>query len=208
MAEGTTGRSGYSLNRWDGLTKFCDDGRVEISNVLAKNAFRCVALGRSNFLFAGSDSGGERAAAMYCLIGSCKLNSTDPRAYLEFDFTHIADHQANRIDELFRWNVAKHLLPSAPASLCSFLAAARCVCHAVPLLFIEFSRSITRRTQELQRRMALDEWHDRAIEGFIAVASDHVTCTRHCSDFELRHARTQLLDTIRCHDVALRAKHE
>ncbi|SKD06729.1 IS66 family transposase [Paraburkholderia hospita] len=107
----------YSLNRWDGLTLFCDDGRVEISNVLAENALRCVALGRRNFMFAGSDSGGERAAAMYSLIGSCKLNNINPRAYLEFVLTHIADHQANRIDELLPWNVAKHLLPSTPASL-------------------------------------------------------------------------------------------
>ncbi|SAL07421.1 transposase IS66 [Caballeronia calidae] len=107
----------YSLNRWDGLTLFCDDGRIEISNVLAENALRCVALGRRNFMFAGSDSGGERAAAMYSLIGSCKLNNINPRAYLEFVLTHIADHQANRIDELLPWNVAKHLLPSTPASL-------------------------------------------------------------------------------------------
>lgn len=67
-------------------------------------------------MFAGSDSGGERAAAMYSLIGSCKLNGINPRAHLEYVLTHIADHQANRIDELLPWNVAKHLLPSAPSS--------------------------------------------------------------------------------------------
>ncbi len=106
----------YSLNRWDGLTLFCGDGRVKISNVLAENALRCVALGRRNFMFAGSDSGGERAAAMYSLIGSCKLNNVNPCAYLEFVLTHIADHQANRIDELLPWNVAKHLRLSTPAS--------------------------------------------------------------------------------------------
>ncbi|WP_250479595.1 MULTISPECIES: IS66 family transposase [unclassified Caballeronia] len=105
----------YSLNRWDGLTLFCDDGRAEISNVLAENALRCVALGRRNFMFAGSDSGGERAAAMYSLIGSCKLNDVNPRTYLEYVLTHIADHQANRIDELLPWNVAKHL--HRPATL-------------------------------------------------------------------------------------------
>jgi transposase len=107
----------YCLNRWDGLTLFCEDGRVEISNVLAENALRCVALGRRNFMFAGSDSGGERAAAMYSLIGSCKLNDLNPRTYLEYVLTHIADHQANRIDELLPWNVAKHLHGSAPVPL-------------------------------------------------------------------------------------------
>ncbi|WP_374729658.1 transposase domain-containing protein, partial [Caballeronia choica] len=74
-----------------------------------------LALGRRNFMFAGSDSGGERAAAMYSLIGSCKLNGINPRAYLEYVLTHIADHQANRIDDLLPWNVAKHLLPSPPS---------------------------------------------------------------------------------------------
>ncbi len=68
-------------------------------------------------MFAGSDSGGERAAAMYSLIGSCKLNGINPRAYLEYVLTHIADHQANRVDELLPWNVAKHLLRSTPASV-------------------------------------------------------------------------------------------
>lgn len=102
----------YALNRWEALTLFCEDGRIEISNVLAENALRCVSLGRKNYLFAGSDSGGERAAAMYSLIGSCKLNDINPRAYLEYVFTHIADHQANRIDELLPWNVADKLRES------------------------------------------------------------------------------------------------
>ncbi len=64
----------YSLNRWDALSLFCEDSRVEISNALAENALCCVSLGRKNFLFAGSDSGGERPATMYGLIGTCKLN--------------------------------------------------------------------------------------------------------------------------------------
>ena len=106
----------YSLNRWDALTLFCDDGRAEISNVLAENALRCVSLGRKNFLFAGSDSGGERAAAMYGLIGSCKLNGINPRTYMEYVLTHIADYKINRIDELLPWNVAKRLLQSPPVS--------------------------------------------------------------------------------------------
>jgi hypothetical protein len=60
-------------------------------------------------MFAGSDSGGERAAAMYSLIGSCKLNDIDPRAYLTHVLAHIADHKVNRIDELLPWNVADRL---------------------------------------------------------------------------------------------------
>jgi len=103
----------YSLNRWDALTLFCDDGQAEISNVLAENALRCVALGRRNYMFAGSDSGGERAAAMYSLLGSCKLNGINPRAYLDYVLTRIADHKINVIDELLPWNIAR-LLPSFP----------------------------------------------------------------------------------------------
>jgi transposase len=99
----------YSLNQWDALVLYCEDGRVEISNALAENALRCVALGRKNFLFAGSDSGGEWAAAMYSLIGTCRLNGINPRAYLEYVLTHIADHPINRIDELLPWNVADKL---------------------------------------------------------------------------------------------------
>lgn len=106
----------YSLNRWDALTLFCDDGQAEISNVLAENALRCVALGRRNYMFAGSDSGGERAAAMYSLLGSCKLNGINPRAYLEYVLTRIADHKINVIDELLPWNVARLLLSFPPAS--------------------------------------------------------------------------------------------
>ncbi|REG58578.1 transposase [Paraburkholderia sp. BL6669N2] len=103
----------YSLNQWDALALYCDEGGAEISNALAENALRCVSLGRKNFLFAGSDSGGERAAAMYGLIGTCKLNGINPRAYLEYVLTHIADHPINRIDELLPWNVATKLARQA-----------------------------------------------------------------------------------------------
>ena len=72
---------------------------------------------RKNFLFAGSDSGGERAAAMYALIGTCTLNDIDPRAYLDYLLTHIADHKINRIDELLPWRVADKLhTPASPAN--------------------------------------------------------------------------------------------
>ncbi|RQU30137.1 IS66 family transposase [Burkholderia cenocepacia] len=108
----------YSLNQWDALVLYCEEGRAEISNALAENALRCVSLGRKNFLFAGSDSGGERAAAMYGLIGTCKLNGVNPRAYLEYVLTHIADHPINRVDELLPWNAAGKL-PSYPDLLAS-----------------------------------------------------------------------------------------
>ena len=70
---------------------------------------RGILRSRKNFMFAGSDSGGERAAAMYSLIGTCKLNGINPRAYLEYVLTHIADQKVNRIDELLPWNVADKL---------------------------------------------------------------------------------------------------
>ncbi|WP_307261036.1 IS66 family transposase [Paraburkholderia graminis] len=108
----------YSLNQWDALVLYGEEGRAEISNALAENALRCVSLGRKNFLFAGSDSGGERAAAMYGLIGTCKLNGINPHAYLEYVLTHIADHPINRVDELLPWNMASKLPPhpDLPAS--------------------------------------------------------------------------------------------
>ena len=107
----------YSLNQWVALTLYCDDGTVEIDNNIAENALRCVSLGRKNFMFAGSDSGGERAAAMYSLIQTCRLNDIDPRAYLCHVLTCIADHPINRVDELLPWRVAAHLQnPLPPAA--------------------------------------------------------------------------------------------
>jgi hypothetical protein len=95
----------YALGRWSALLRFCDDGRLEIDNNAAERALRAVALGRKNYLFAGSDSGGERAAAMYSLIGSAKLNGLDPEAYLRHVLRRIADHPINRITELLPWNI-------------------------------------------------------------------------------------------------------
>jgi transposase len=95
----------YSARRWKALTRYVDDGRIEIDNSAAERGLRCVALGRNNYLFAGSDTGGERAAAMYTLIGTAKLNGIDPQAYLRHVLERIADHPINRVDELLPWNV-------------------------------------------------------------------------------------------------------
>lgn len=99
------GAIGYALSRWEALTRYCHDGRIEIDNNAAERALRTVALGRKNYLFAGSDAGGERAAAFYSLIGTAKLNGLDPEAYLREIFTRIAQHPINRIEELLPWNI-------------------------------------------------------------------------------------------------------
>jgi transposase len=95
----------YAISRWDALVRYSDDGRLEIDNNAAERALRAVALGRKNYLFAGSDSGGERAAAIYSLIGTVKLNGLDPEAYLREVLTRIADHPISRINELLPWNI-------------------------------------------------------------------------------------------------------
>ena len=96
----------YALGRWRALLRYCDDGRIEIDNNAAERVLRAVALGRKNYLFAGSDSGGERAATIYSLIGTAKLNGLDPEAYLREVLLRIADHPIKRIAELLPWNIA------------------------------------------------------------------------------------------------------
>ena len=99
---------------WPALTYYCTDGRADMDNNAAERSLRDVALGRRSYLFAGSDAGGERAASMYTLIGTCKLSGIDPEAYLRHVFERIADHPINRIDELLPWNVR---LPSPTEAL-------------------------------------------------------------------------------------------
>jgi transposase len=95
----------YALSRWKALTRYVDDGQLEIDNNAAERALRVVALGRKNYLFAGSDAGGERAAAIYSLLGSAKLNGLDPELYLHHVLERIADHPISRISDLLPWNV-------------------------------------------------------------------------------------------------------
>jgi transposase len=101
----------YALGRWEALLRYVDDGHIEIDNNAAERSLRTVALGRKNYLFAGSDAGGERAAAIYSLIGTAKLNGLDPEAYLRNVLSRIADHSINRIEELLPWNVATSIAP-------------------------------------------------------------------------------------------------
>ena len=96
----------YALGRWEALTFYTQEGALEIDNNAAERALRAVALGRKKHLFAGSDAGGERAAALHSLIGTAKLNSLDPEAYLRDVLSRVADQPINRIEELLPWNVA------------------------------------------------------------------------------------------------------
>jgi transposase len=94
----------YALSRWTALIRYTTDGRLEMTNNAVERAIRPLAMTRKNYLFAGSDSGGVRAAAMYTLTETAKMNGLDPEAYLRDVLARIADHPINRIGELLPWN--------------------------------------------------------------------------------------------------------
>jgi hypothetical protein len=96
----------YMLTRWASFSRFLSDGRICLSNNAAERAIRGLALGRRNWLFAGSDRGGQRAAMMYSLITTAKMNDVDPQAWLADILARIADHPANKLEELMPWNWA------------------------------------------------------------------------------------------------------
>lgn len=105
---------GYVLTRWTAFTRYRDDGRIEMDNNAAERALRVVALGRKNFLFCGSDAGGERAAAIYSLIGTAKLNGVEPEAYLRYVIERIGEHPINLVDELLPWAIAAAIRADLP----------------------------------------------------------------------------------------------
>jgi transposase len=106
----------YLLKRWTAFTRFLDDGRICLSNNAAERALRGIALGRKSWLFAGSDRGGQRAAAMYSLIVTAKMNDVDPQAWLADVLARIAAHPASRIDELLPWNWQPRSAPRSQAA--------------------------------------------------------------------------------------------
>ena len=105
----------YSLKRWAALTRFLDDGRLCMTNNAAERALRGIAVGRHNWTFAGSDEGGRRAAAIYTLIETAKLNDVDPQAWLADVLARLQDHPAKRIAELLPWNWKRARVQKAAA---------------------------------------------------------------------------------------------
>lgn len=106
----------YMLRRWSSFTRFLDDGRICLSNNAAERALRGIALGRKSWLFCGSDRGGQRAAVLYSLIVSAKMNDIDPQAWLADTLARIAAHPAQRIDDLLPWNWRSAKLRTQPAA--------------------------------------------------------------------------------------------
>jgi transposase len=106
----------YILKRWPAFSRFLDDGRICLSNNAAERALRGIALGRKSWLFAGSDRGGQRAAAIYSLIVTGKMNDIDPQAWLADVLARIAEHPAQRIDELLPWNWRPRSAPKSQAA--------------------------------------------------------------------------------------------
>ena len=111
----------YAFNNWDALQRYAEDGHLEIDNNIAERSVRGAGVGRKNYLFFGSDTGGDRAAIVYSLIETCKLNHIDPQRYLHYVLERIADHPINRIEELLPWNLVDQL--QQPAQVTHALAA-------------------------------------------------------------------------------------
>ena len=95
----------YALNQWDALCYYCDDGLAEPDNNAAERALRAVCLGKKNYIFFGSDHGGERGALLYGLIGTCRLNGIDPEGYLRHILSVLPEWPINKVAELLPWNV-------------------------------------------------------------------------------------------------------
>jgi hypothetical protein len=93
----------YATSRWSALTRYTTDGRLEMTNNAAERAIRPLAMTRKNFVFLGSDAGGDRAAAMFTILESCKMLGINPEAYLRDVLARIADHPINRIGDLLPW---------------------------------------------------------------------------------------------------------
>jgi hypothetical protein len=106
----------YMLKRWPAFTRFLDDGRICLSNNAAARALRGIALGRKSWLFTGSDRGGQRAAAMYSLLVTAKMNNVDPQAWLADVLARIAEHPARKLDELLPWNWRSRSTPRRQAA--------------------------------------------------------------------------------------------
>jgi transposase len=106
----------YMLTRWPAFARFLGDGKICLTNNAAERALRCVAVGRKNWTFCGSDRGGDRAAAIYTLIATAKLNDIDPEAWLADVLRRINDHPAAKLDELLPWNWGKQAIPKARAA--------------------------------------------------------------------------------------------
>jgi len=115
------GAFNYAFNNWDALQRYAQDGRLEIDNNIAERSVRGAGVGRKNYLFFGSDTGGDRAAIIYSLIETCKLNHIDPQRYLHYVLERIADHPINRIEELLPWNLIDQL--QQPTQVTHALAA-------------------------------------------------------------------------------------
>jgi transposase len=106
----------YMLTRWKAFTRFLDDGRICLSNNAAERALRGITLGRKSWLFAGSDRGGRRAAIMYSLIVTAKMNHVGPQASLADVLARIAEHPVQKLAELLTWNWHPSAQPHAKAA--------------------------------------------------------------------------------------------